>query len=266
MSLSLQKVVPVHKDDRGQVIEWCKGEQGKGVYIFRFKKGQTWTSEREQTDLRFLVIQGEIRIQLGAHQYVVPQETDIRIFPESPCLFKSENALVLQYLKNSRQQEPPVLNREAKIQSLEIIAQEPLTQIWCSGISGKQVTLYTRKKGKVSGAHYHTGKDPSKNPERFLPLEGKMKLKTFNGRQWNFFPLENRKELLIPPLLFHESLIEEDSTFIEYRATPFNPEAPDTFTHETYESHLKEAGIPSDQNAMKEFSSHYARIMQNRQG
>lgn len=107
--------------------------------------------------------------------------------------------------------------------------QKGVTVEWAKNVPGKQISVYLRKKGAEFANHYHTGSDPAKNPERFFLLSGKV--------EFTFLDLKTKKqettvilpyhELLIYPNIYHSAKALEDSVFLEYRSTVFNPEQDD---------------------------------------
>ncbi len=95
---------------------------------------------------------------------------------------------------------------------------------------GRTVVLYFRRKGSRLGGHYHKGEDPSKNPERFFIVKGRMKalfIGPNNERKEEI--LEERRELTIYPNVPHYLEVLEDTILAESRITPFDPGHPDTY-------------------------------------
>ena len=103
---------------------------------------------------------------------------------------------------------------------------------WCKGQSGMQVSIFKRKLGITFGNHYHLGADPSKNPEKFFLIKGKMKLKAKNLTSNEIFEtiIEEGTELLIYPKIWHSFESLADVIFIEYRSTVFDKNNPDVYT------------------------------------
>lgn len=101
----------------------------------------------------------------------------------------------------------------------------------------RQISVYFRKKGET-GSHFHKGEDPSKNPEEFLLVSGKMRFKLTdkNLEETKFILDATQKpiELIISPYVLHEYEVLEDSLYIKYRLTWFNHEKPDTFPAEEF--------------------------------
>ena len=110
---------------------------------------------------------------------------------------------------------------------------------WCRGIESRQITVYYRNKSEYSGNHYHKGDDPSKNPERFFLVSGRMRLDAYDGRSRMEEIIEQKTEVIIAPGILHTFLVEEDSVFIEHRATEFNRNHSDTYPADTYEEYLR---------------------------
>jgi dTDP-4-dehydrorhamnose 3,5-epimerase-like enzyme len=83
--------------------------------------------------------------------------------------------------------------------------------------------MFKRKKGAVSGRHYHKGKHPSKNPERFFVLYGKMKLyaKDLKTGQETEQVIAPFTEIQISPNIYHELLALGDSIFLEFKNEPY---------------------------------------------
>ena len=101
---------------------------------------------------------------------------------------------------------------------------------------GRTVVLFFRKKGSILGGHFHKGKDPSKNPERFFIATGKLKGKFLDpdGKEKEEI-LEIKSgecalELTIFPFVWHSFEVLEDTLLIELRINPFDPEKSDTYT------------------------------------
>lgn len=97
---------------------------------------------------------------------------------------------------------------------------------------GRQITVYSRRAGEVFGMHFHKGEDPSKNPERFLLLSGRVRVRFSSGKKKSVKILDanlNPVELIIYPNVLHEFTAETDCLYIEYRLTHFDPNSPDTY-------------------------------------
>lgn len=111
------------------------------------------------------------------------------------------------------------------------------TYEWCKGLPGLQVTICKRHKGIMYGNHFHTGKDPSKNPERFFIISGKTKLKARNKQNQTFeCIISENTEVLIEPYIFHTFEALTDVVFIEYRSTVYDRKHPDAYSEEEFEN------------------------------
>jgi dTDP-4-dehydrorhamnose 3,5-epimerase-like enzyme len=102
---------------------------------------------------------------------------------------------------------------------------------WCRGLPGQQVSVYYRKKGQQFAHHFHKGEDPAKNPERFFLIAGKVEISFFDPdtQEKEKQIIEAGEEMLIYPQVHHEAKALEDSIFIEYRETVFDPNRSDTY-------------------------------------
>ena len=122
-----------------------------------------------------------------------------------------------------------------------IMTEKGITYEWSKGVPGLQVNIYNRKKGRISGNHFHKGDDPSKNPERFFLIQGRMRLRARNrqGETMEAF-VEEGTELLIDPWVFHALEALTDVIFIEYRNTIFNRKKPDTYSEREFAVLLRE--------------------------
>lgn len=97
-----------------------------------------------------------------------------------------------------------------------------------------QETIYQRYANEHFGGHFHKGDDPSKNPEVFVLLSGRMEF-CFKDKFHN-----ERKELLdtsdgvpvmliITPYIFHSARAINPVIYVEYRETYFDPAHPDCY-------------------------------------
>lgn len=101
---------------------------------------------------------------------------------------------------------------------------------WCKGENGQQVTIYERAKGIFFAQHYHEGTDPSKKPEIFVLLKGKIEFIFIDPEtnEKHKKVVEPYDEVRIEPHIKHSAHALEDSLFLEYRSTPFDKDEPDT--------------------------------------
>ncbi len=109
---------------------------------------------------------------------------------------------------------------------VELIRHEPIhsdergkTFSFRNGIYREILTL-ERKKGSVSGNHYHTGKDVTRNPEIQYLISGKIKLtvKDLQSGEIEEYIIEPHTEIRIAPMIAHKMEALEDSTFLEYHS------------------------------------------------
>ncbi len=105
---------------------------------------------------------------------------------------------------------------------------------------GQQITVYYRRAGTVAGGHYHTGSDPSKNPELFLLLFGKAKVRAYDTDQNESIHLLDATngpvQLTIQPLTLHFLETLTRVIYIEYRLTRFDKNAPDVHSVEEWQA------------------------------
>ena len=111
------------------------------------------------------------------------------------------------------------------MQGLEIIKHNPkhsdsrgTTHSYISTRKFKELLILKRKKGAVSGNHYHTGKDPTRNPEIQYVISGKIKLtvKNLNTNDTEDHIITDNTELRIAPMIFHRMEMLEDTIFVEF--------------------------------------------------
>lgn len=99
--------------------------------------------------------------------------------------------------------------------------------------SDHHVTAYYRKKGERFAEHFHKGDDPSKNPEYFLLLKGKIHInfQTKGGpkKEVSVDADKGPVELTIQPLVLHSMRAIKDCWYLEYRPRKFNPLKPDIY-------------------------------------
>lgn len=110
-----------------------------------------------------------------------------------------------------------------------------------TGLPGRQMVLYKRKKGAVFGRHFHKGIDPSKNPERMFIISGRLEFFAYDGQSGETLrtKISGNTYLTIAKGIYHEMRALSDVFFIEYRSTIFDKENPDTFPQEDYDEYIK---------------------------
>ncbi len=81
-----------------------------------------------------------------------------------------------------------------------------------------EIMIVRRKKGSVAGNHYHTGSDPTRNPEIQFILSGKVQFvaKNLTTKEEGTFIIEPNTEIKISPMVFHKMEMLEDTTFLEF--------------------------------------------------
>ena len=90
-----------------------------------------------------------------------------------------------------------------------------------------------RKKGSVSGCHFHKGEEKSKSPEIFLLIKGKVKLiaENLDGEKMES-NISGPVKILIEPYVYHEFHGVEDFIFIELK--PEHDEYKDNYGKEEF--------------------------------
>ncbi|MBI4440802.1 hypothetical protein HY639_01415 [Candidatus Woesearchaeota archaeon] len=127
-----------------------------------------------------------------------------------------------------------------KVEPVNPLDERGPTYEWCRGIPGRQISIYLRKQGASFGAHFHTGSDPSKNPELFFLISGKMHCHFLDKRINESLEcvVEGGTELLIVPLILHSMKALTDVVFVEYRVTEFDKSHTDTYPASQYDEFI----------------------------
>ena len=103
---------------------------------------------------------------------------------------------------------------------------------------GTQVSAFRRLKDEYFANHFHKGDDPSKNPERFLLLDGVLQVEILDiDGNYSKEILETNSdpvELIIQPWILHRMKALQECLYVEYRKTIFNPDSPDTYPPEEF--------------------------------
>jgi len=81
----------------------------------------------------------------------------------------------------------------------------------------EKLLLIKRKKGTISGGHYHTGKNPMKDPETILIIDGEMEIIFRNVRtSEEMIEVYTRPMLFkISPYIYHKIKALTDVIFID---------------------------------------------------
>ncbi|MCK4589875.1 MAG: hypothetical protein KAT77_05495 [Nanoarchaeota archaeon] len=88
--------------------------------------------------------------------------------------------------------------------------------------SGSHVLVLKRKKGSISGAHYHLGKSKSKNPEIFFLAQGKVELyvEDIKTKENKTEIIEENTLIKIPAKIYHEVKGLTDFILLELKNQP----------------------------------------------
>ena len=78
--------------------------------------------------------------------------------------------------------------------------------------------IIRRKKGSIAGNHYHTGSDPTRNPEIQFVVSGKISFyaKNLDTSEEGTFIVSPNTEIRISPRVFHRMELLEDTVFLEF--------------------------------------------------
>ena len=84
----------------------------------------------------------------------------------------------------------------------------------------KEIVIVKRKKSAISGNHYHKGLSKTKNPEKFIVINGSLKisLKDINTNKEQSFIAKEGDEIIIYPHINHTlEALEDNTMFIELK-------------------------------------------------
>ena len=86
------------------------------------------------------------------------------------------------------------------------------------------ISILKRKKGTVSGHHYHQGRSKAKNPEIFVLLSGKIELyvEDIKNRENQTIIIEENTRFEIPPYIYHEVKALEEFIALEFNLSEEN--------------------------------------------
>jgi len=81
--------------------------------------------------------------------------------------------------------------------------------------------VINRKKGTISGEHYHKGLSESKSPEIFYLVKGKVKLsvKDIKSNKEKTYEIAENSKIEIPANIYHEFLALTDIILLELNIT-----------------------------------------------
>ncbi len=81
-----------------------------------------------------------------------------------------------------------------------------------------ELMIIRRKKGSIAGNHYHTGSDPTRNPELQFVVSGKISFyaKNLDTNEESTLIIGPNTEIRISPRVFHRMEMLEDTTFLEF--------------------------------------------------
>lgn len=100
--------------------------------------------------------------------------------------------------------------------------------------SNHHVTVYLRQRGERFAGHFHKGEDPSKNPEYFLLLKGRIQVSFQKRGESNQELVVDGKrgpvEITIQPWVLHKMKALAKSIYLEYKPRKFNPTRPDIYS------------------------------------
>ena len=92
----------------------------------------------------------------------------------------------------------------------------------------KGTRIFYRKAGESAGQEYHTGLDPSKNPERFFIVSGEIEFEVFDGKSDEKFTVEAPAEVEIAPWIWHATIAVSNVCYLKHSLLA-EPSKKDTF-------------------------------------
>ncbi|MBI4135636.1 hypothetical protein HY477_02790 [Candidatus Uhrbacteria bacterium] len=121
------------------------------------------------------------------------------------------------------------MTKQVSVTALEIFGKDSRGHVWEWKFGdGRQIGIFFRKKGAHFAHHYHTGSDPSKNPERFFLIIGRVKVTWWSKVKKKTIQIARAgEEIAIPAMIPHCFDALEDCWFLEYRTNHFDPTHPD---------------------------------------
>ncbi len=81
-----------------------------------------------------------------------------------------------------------------------------------------EIMIIRRKKSSIAGNHYHTGSDPTRNPEIQFVVSGRISFyaKNLDTNEESTFIISPNTEIRISPRVFHRMEMLEDTVFLEF--------------------------------------------------
>ncbi len=81
-----------------------------------------------------------------------------------------------------------------------------------------EIMIIRRKKGSIAGNHYHTGSDPTRNPEIQFVVSGKISFyaRNLDTGEEGTFTVSPNTEIRISPMIFHRMEMLENTVFLEF--------------------------------------------------
>jgi len=91
----------------------------------------------------------------------------------------------------------------------------------------EKLLLVKRRRGTVSGAHYHKGKSPLKDPETVVLIDGKAEIILRNGEEEYIQVHEKPVMFKLAPMVYHEIRALTDIVLIDMNS--IDDDKDDTF-------------------------------------
>ena len=118
-----------------------------------------------------------------------------------------------------------------------------MTYEWAKGNEIRQITFCERKKGTLSGNHYHTGvNNPSADPEVNCILDGRVRIIAFDGMEFFDREVFGVSEIRIGKGVLHSYIANNDIIFCERRLEVYNSANPDTHRVDSFKEFIQGNG------------------------
>jgi hypothetical protein len=99
------------------------------------------------------------------------------------------------------------------------------------------LAFFERPAGTKSPAHFHTGLDPSFDPQVLFLIKGKMRMKFWDLNEKEVeHEIYGGQVLTIPTFVLHDYETAEDCVFIELRTVAYKDSQKDLFLEEYFKS------------------------------